>query len=239
MSTFADIVRIAELTPKRRTEMLGLMEACFEGLNPDTFNREMAEKDWAILLLERETGALCGFSTLALMRTEVDGIPVRAFFSGDTIILPSHWGSLELEKAWLRFVFSHAKAEPGAKWYWFLICKGYRTYRYLPIYFQRYYPAPGTPIPPFEQAVLRTLAGIRFGRHFDPETGVIHCPGDYRLRPAIDDAERKAERDPRIAFFCERNPDWSTGSELACLTELSLDNIRRPALRALGKEGGS
>jgi hypothetical protein len=170
------------------------------------------------------------------MKVAVDGIPVRAFFSGDTVIQPHHWGALALEKAWLRFVFAHAKAEPRARWYWFLICKGYRTYRYLPLYFQRHHPAPGVPFPPFEKAVLDTLAELRFGRDYDPATGVIRCPADYRLRPQIDDAERKAERDPRVAFFCERNPDWKLGAELACLTELSLANLQRPALRVTERE---
>lgn len=239
MDTVSEIVRIADLTASRRAEMLSLMEACFEGVSAGTFNREMSEKDWAILLYERAGGALCGFSTLALMRTAVDGIPVRAFFSGDTIISPVHWGSLALEKVWLRFVFSRAKAEPGAKWYWFLICKGYRTYRYLPVYFKQHHPAPGMVFPLFEQRVRDALADIRFGSAFDAASGVIRCPGDYRLRASLDDAPQKAEHDPRVAFFCERNPNWREGSELACLTELSADNLRRPALRFLGRDGGS
>lgn len=239
MSVLASIVRTTDLQPGRRAEMFALMERCFDGVNPATFSREMSEKDWTILLQAQESGQLCGFSTLAIMTAVVDNVRIQAFFSGDTVVLPDYWGSLELERAWLHFVFSQVSAAPDSRWYWFLICKGYRTYRYLPVYFRHYYPAPDTPMPPFERNVLHTLAHHRFGRQFDAQTGVIRCPGDYRLRASIDNASVRAAHDRRVAFFCRQNPEWTQGAELACLTELSMANLRAPALRALRRDSGA
>ncbi|MHB9133226.1 MAG: hypothetical protein ACYDBB_19325 [Armatimonadota bacterium] len=238
MSLHGSIVATADLAPAERDRMFTLLQAYFSGTDREVFERDLLEKPWTICLHDPQTGLLHGFSTLCLMDELVDEIPVRAFFSGDTIIDRPYWGSMELERVWFRFLFSRIDAEPQYRWYWFLICKGYRTYRYLPVFFHRYYPSPEA-TPPFEQMVLDRLAHCRFGDQYDPATGIIRCQYDYRLRPGIGDIAERELRDPRIAFFQQRNPGWVDGTELACLTELSYPNIKRMGLRILGKEAVS
>ncbi|HEY9765983.1 MAG TPA: hypothetical protein V6C82_06440, partial [Chroococcales cyanobacterium] len=177
-----------------------------------------------------------GFSTLCLMEEEVENISVRAFFSGDTIIDRAHWGSMALEKTWSRFAFSSVMRHPEYAWYWFLISKGYRTYRYLPVYLKHYYPCPEEGLPAFEKAVLDRLATRRFGEYYDPESGLIRYPTDYRLRPGVGDITEKELKDERIAFFQQKNPGWANGDELACLASLSLGNLKRTGQRVLGQE---
>jgi hypothetical protein len=140
-----------------------------------------------------------------------------------------------LERAWIDFLYRRIAAAPQQRWYWFLICKGYRTFRYLPVYFHQYYPSP-QPTPPFEQELLDRLANLRFGEAYRAETGIIRCPRDYRLREGIGDITDRERRDPRIAFFEQRNPGWLQGDELACLADLSYGNLTRAGLRMLGKE---
>jgi hypothetical protein len=236
MSLAGAVVKTASLSPNEIDQLYALMQRYFSGVQHDAFLRDLTEKPWVITLRNTETGLLQGFSTLCLMDEVVQGIRVRAFFSGDTIIDRPYWGSLELERTWFHFLYAHidAEPEPHFRWYWFLICKGYRTYRYLPVYFHRYYPSP-EPMPPFEQAVLDTLATRRFGDAYDPATGIIRCRHDYHLREGIGDISDHERRDPRIAFFEQRNPGWRQGDELACLTDLCHPNLKRCAFRMLGK----
>jgi hypothetical protein len=234
MPLIGSTIATAALTPADIDRMYALMGQYFAGTCEAAFRRDLAEKPWTITLRDRDTGTLHGFSTLCLLDDVVDGTPVRAFFSGDTIIDRPHWGSLALERAWLAHLYARIDADPEAHWFWFLICKGYRTYRYLPVYFHTYHPSPAAL--PFERAVLDRLATARFGAAYDPATGVIRPHDDYRLRDGVGDITDRERRDPRIAFFEARNPGWRHGDELACLADLRYSNLRRGALRLLGKE---
>ncbi len=228
------VIETAGLIPADIDRMYALMQQYFTGVAPAAFRHDLAEKPWVIVLRDSDTGVLHGFSTLCLLDATVQDAPVRAFFSGDTIIDRPYWGSLELERTWFHFLYTRIDTEPHLRWYWFLICKGYRTYRYLPVYFRHYFPS-SEPIPLFEQAVLDQLAADRFGDAYDPVTGIIHCRHDYHLRDGIGDIAECERRDPRIAFFEGRNPGWRQGDELACLTDLSYANLKRCAFRMLGK----
>lgn len=235
MPLIGTVVDTSSLMAGDVDRMGALMEQYFAGVTRGAFEADLVEKPWVIVLRDADNGVLHGFSTLCLMEAAVEGIALRAFFSGDTIIDRPYWGSLELERAWFHFLFARIAAEPQYRWFWFLICKGYRTYRYLPVYFHRYYPSPAT-TPPFEQAALDAFAAQRFGDAYDRAAGVIRCHGDYCLRGGIGDIDARERRDPRVAFFEARNPGWLRGDELACLAELCDDNLKRMGLRILGKE---
>ncbi len=229
----ADVVATPTLSPACRADMFELMRASFDGVERATFERDLAEKPWTILLRERRRGCVCGFSTLCLLHSDVAGMPVSAIYSGDTIIARPYWGALSLERAWFRFAFGQRAARPDRRWFWFLACKGYRTYRYLPVYFRAYYPHPEVSPPPFMLALRDTLGRARFGADYDAVTGVIHRPHDYRLKPGLSDIGAREMGDPRIAAFQRLNPGWREGAELACLVALEQENLRRCGLRML------
>lgn len=227
--THGQVIEVTSLRTLQRDQMFELMGRYFEGLDRGHFEDDLNEKQWVVML--NNDGRLCGFSTLCATEDTVCGEPVRAFFSGDTIVDRDHWGSLALENAWAKFVFLHVAEDPGYRWFWFLICKGYRTFRYLPVYFKHYYPRPGHALPGFERRVLDQLAGKRFGDHYCAETGIIHAPLDYKLRPGVGDIADRELRNPAIAFFQEKNPHWRQGAELACLAELNASNLTPAASR--------
>jgi len=234
MQLTGSVIETSDLTFAERGRMLALMQAYFAGVERGAFENDLGEKPWVVVLHDA-AGELQGFSTLCLMEETVQEERVRAFFSGDTIIDRAHWGCFELERAWIRFLHARIDEEPYCRWYWFLICKGYRTYRYLPVYFHRYYPSPES-MPGFEREVLDRLAMRRFGHAYDARAGVIRCRQDYRLRDGVGDISERERRDPRIAFFEEQNPGWRRGDELACLTSLAYGNLKRIGFRMLGKE---
>src|SRR5262249_16026701 len=106
---------------------------------------------WVLLLRDRATRAPVGFSTQVLMDVRVEGVGVRALFSGDTVIHREYWGSQELTRTWLRFAGDALTASGGPPFYWFLIPKAYPTYLYLPLFFRAFYPRYDAATPPFEQ----------------------------------------------------------------------------------------
>lgn len=229
----SEVLEIANITNTHKDRMFEIMDAYFEGVTRDAFESDLYDKRWVVLLTDSE---IHGFSTLSLLEDVVNGRHVKAFFSGDTIVDRNHWGTMALENAWARFVFSTAKTDPECAWYWFLICKGYRTYRYMPVYFKRYIPCPGLCTSDLEQSVLDRLAERRFGTGYSADTGTIRIVRNYRLRDGVGDISERELRDPSIAFFQERNPNWKQGVELACLAELTPDNLTDTALRFLKKD---
>lgn len=221
-----------QLSYELRNRMLALMGAHFDNVSRVAFEKDLAEKRWVVLLRDKESGALQGFSTMAILEAAVEGQPVKAVFSGDTIVDRAYWGETELASVWGSFVLSLVAAEPAARFYWFLISKGVRTYRFLPVYFQAFYPRFEAPTPPFEAAVLRALAEQKFPGRFDAERGVIRFGGAKdRLRPELAEVAPGRLADPHTRFFLEKNPGYVVGDELACVAALDLGNLKPVARR--------
>ena len=238
-SLAGEIVAVPELGRAERAAMLELMSRYFTRLDPRQFHRDLDVKPWAILLRTPD-GAVAGFSTLDIMEVRVDGRLVRAVYSGDTITDRGHWGTSALPRAFIRFVAKHTGVDrDGAEWFWFYVCKGFRTYRFLPVFYRSFFPHPRSATPPFEQTVLNRLAAVRFGATYDPASGVVRVPEDYTLRRGIGDVTPQRERDPFIHFFAERNPGWPRGEELVCIAALTRSNLNARAKRWLNEESRS
>ncbi len=217
-----------------RDRMFDLLSTHFEGVSRPTFERDLAEKQWVVMLRDRQTGELQGFSTLMTLDAVVHDVAIRAMFSGDTIVHRDFWGEPELATVWGNFVLSLIGKQDGVRFYWFLISKGYRTYKFLPVYFERFYPRHDEPTPAFERDLLRTLGDRKFPGQYRPEEGVIRFdkPRD-RLKADLAEIADLRLADPHIRFFLERNPGYVNGDELACVAELSEDNLRPVARRVL------
>jgi hypothetical protein len=226
-------VATAELGARDRDAMRRMLERYFDGVHRAQFEADLAEKEWAILLQDA-AGDLRGFSTLMRLRQVVDGRPVLAFFSGDTIIERDFWGNDELPRQWGRLVFPLAAAEPDAEAYWFLICSGYKTYRFLPVFYREFYPTGARATPPAMRRILDALAIAKFGAAYDATRGVVRLPGATPLRHGVAEITPRRLRDPHVAFFVAANPGHARGDELACLVRVTPDNVTRAGRRMLG-----
>ena len=216
----SDVVRRAELTRRDRDAMFALYTTYFATADRVTFERDLAEKEWVILLCD-DGGAIEGFSTLMRLRT--GGATV--FFSGDTIVARHRWGSLDLPRLWARHVFAEADADT----YWFLISSGWRTYRFLPLFFRDFYPRDAAMKP-----LLDTIARAKFGDAYDARTGVIRLAMPAPLREGVSDPEARLSN-PHVRFFVEANPGHAGGDELACLVRVAFDNLTPAGLRMIGR----
>jgi hypothetical protein len=122
--------------------------------------------------------------------------------------------------------------QPSLPLYWFLIVKGPRTFRYLPAFALQFLPDWRTSPVPRMTSLLTFLARERFGNAYDPQTGVIRFRESHGhlAEQWAKISEREAARDD-VQFFLRRNPGYVRGDELACLCELSSDNLRPLARR--------
>jgi hypothetical protein len=215
--------------------MFGLMQVCYERVTRTDFLEDLAEKEWTILLEHPVDKVIHGFSTQQLLSVRDSGRLVRALFSGDTVIDPSAWGDIALPRTWGRFALTLIDRYGDAPLYWFLISKGYKTYRYLPLFFHEFYPRRDHDTPDFIERTIALLARNKFRQRFDEATGVVRSHGESaRLRSGVADVTEHRERNPDIRFFVERNPGHVDGDELCCLAPLTRDNFTASAYRVMG-----
>jgi hypothetical protein len=231
------LVRVAEIDVRRRDEMYALMDAYYENMNYSTFAADLNEKDWVIQIVDAASNTLKGFSTQVLIQSSVDGRSIRALFSGDTIVSSDRRGQQKLFQysGWLcrRLMDTY----PYDELYWLLISKGYKTYRFLPLFFREFYPRFDSNTPARYQTVIDSL-----GRHIDParydqQTGILRAgPSGCRLRPGVADVTADRLRDQHVRFFADANPGHASGDELCCVAPLTPTCFTRVAYRAMGPE---
>ena len=211
------LVHRSELGPERRQDMLALMRMHFHGVTPDQFHADLEEKNWAILLEDRD-GGLRGFTTLHVYASKVH--PVRVVYSGDTIVDRRARGSTALSRAWIDAV---RRLEADV---WLLITSGFRTYRFLPVFWRSFWPRYDAPDAP---PLLEALARERFGDRY--AGGIVRFERPQKLRGDLAVIPAGRMSDPHVAFFAARNPDWPHGAELACLCDLKASNLTRAGHR--------
>ena len=221
-----------DLDEARRRSMFVLLRSHFVGVDRETFERDLLEKNWAILL-EDDRGVLRGFSTLQISSEQIEGKTLTVVYSGDTIVAREWWGSPALPLTWLRAVREITPLYDGCGIYWLLLTSGFRTYRFLPVFFHEFLPSAGA-TSDADVRLLRTLAATRFGDRFDAATGIVRFAKPQVLAPELLEVPAGRARDPHVAFYLERNPGFVRGDELACLTRIAEDNLT-PAGRRMAR----
>ena len=217
-------IAIPQLSTACRRSMFTLFDEYFCNATQQQFERDLCNKQWAILLRD-ETGQLQGFSTFALYQTEQEGNPISVVCSGDTIVRPAFWGTPELPRSWIQNVLRLSQNMPQPL-YWLLISSGYKTYRFLSVFYKQFYPRHDTPTPQPLQSLIHQLAHARFGEQYKPQAGIVQfAQGNTPLREGIAATTDERLRDPHVRFFVQRNPGHSKGDELVCLTRIAQDNF--------------
>ncbi len=237
MKLIGRLVPAADVTPRERDVMFALMDRHYSQVSRSAFETDLEEKDWVIQVLDPQTEAICGFSTQMLFDVEVAGRPIKVLFSGDTIVAREHWGDNALSHVWGRLAMSLIDTYGGCELYWFLISKGYKTYRFLPVFFREFYPRHDAPTPAEAREVIHALGRARYPTAYDPAAGLIRTgPGKDRLREGVADITPERLHDPHVRFFVQQNPGHKEGEELCCIAPLSRDNFTPAAYRVLGRE---
>jgi len=218
------IVKVEDITQEQKNGMFEVMDRHFINSDRDTFEEDLADKNWVLLLLEQDSDKIVGFSTQKLFRAEHDNKSSLVVYSGDTIVDKAYWGSMALHKAFGQLMLDIIDKNQGETLYWMLISKGLRTYKFLPVFFIEYYPSFEKPTPPQIQSLMHYLGSLKFPTRYNPKTGIIEAPEnsqflDQQFEP------HTAVKKPYEKFYYEKNPGHYKGDELMCLTRFSLDNL--------------
>lgn len=232
MTVQFELVPRAKITAAQKEEMFQLLAHHFDGVTREQFARDLAGKNLTLLLRRGET--LVGFSTLLAYSTTFENAPVNVIYSGDTIVTPEAWGTTALPRAWVAGVDALRATLPPGKCFWLLLTSGFRTYRFLSVFWREFFPRCNTPTPPEHKRLLDQLARERFGAQFDAASGIVRFTHPQRLRDALKEISAGRENDPHISFFLSRNPDHAHGDELVCLTELADENLTAAGRRMVG-----
>jgi hypothetical protein len=191
----------------------------------ENFLGDLDKKDYCIVLRD-ESDKIWGFSTQQIMHIPLEGQTVHGVFSGDTIIHKDYWGSMELFTAFARFFFQFE--EQYGDFYWFLICKGYKTYRILPTFFTGFYPNYKEQTPKEIKDIIDAFGRFYSPDEYDEKTGVICYRGiKDKLKEHVADITEERLSNRHIAFFAEKNPGYIKGNDIVCITKLSRNNLTK------------
>lgn len=236
MSLCATALQRSDLQPNDIDRMFEIYCACYQDTCRVRFKQDLDDKTHCVVLRDA-CDTIMGFSTLKLFEMHWDNQPGRFIFSGDTIITPEHWGSQQLAFAWSRLVGDLWRQAPDVPLYWFLICKGHRTYRYLRAMVLDYAPRAGHLTEPHVQALMDHLAHTRFGDAYNSATGLLSFKTPQgRLTAELAQVSENHARLPDVAYFLERNPGYAQGDELVCLCRFTPENLRPLARRLIMAE---
>lgn len=226
-----EIRPVGEYTEEERASMYRLMSEFYDNTSESVFLKDFSDKDYCLVLSNEEKG-IVGFTTQKVMAVETGGRTVHGIFSGDTIIHKDYWGDMELFRTWAGFWFDFA--DRYEEFYWFLICKGYKTYRMLPVFFSEFYPNYRVPTPEYERSIIDAYAGKLYGEEYNRESGVIeYRTVKDRLKQGVADVGSRELRNQDIAFFCQANPGHAQGNDLACLAKLDRSLLKKHAAELL------
>jgi hypothetical protein len=234
MSTTVCTIGVSDLEPADRERMFRLLQESYLGVTREAFERDLAAKEHVILLRSGE-GEIVGFSTQVRLRLTLPDRTVLAVFSGDTIISEQHRGTFETGREICRY-FRRALTEyPGDTVYWLLICKGWRTYRVLRLFFRDYAPRAGTSDPGAFRDVADAFGYGKYPAFYQPSSRLIVFPGEtQRIRPGSPEAIDHRRSDPDLLFFDKMNPGHERGNELVCVAPIREDNFTAVARRLAG-----
>jgi hypothetical protein len=220
----ATTLPVSHISPAQRDRMFAILEKYYEHVSRPQFDLDLNGKDAVILLLDARDDQIQGFSTLKKLLISREGLPsVRTLYSGDTVVEREYWGQKILGVAFLRYLWSEKLKHPFQPLYWFLISKGYKTYLLMANNFKTHYPRYEEATPESTKKLLHQIASSYFGDRYSSIDGLIRFQKSMgQLKGGVADiSEQELERNARIRFFTEKNPEWQQGTELACLAEMT------------------
>ncbi len=230
-SLSSEIISSAQLDHDSIKSMHQLFVKYYEGSDLESFLHDLMKKNY-ILKIYNQSNVIVGFSTLLNYQTNYQGQKLQIIFSGDTIMADAYWGNSTLAFSWLKFAGFLKRSNPELPLYWFIIIKGHRTYRYLPIFSKNFYPNHKTATPLWEQGLIDQLAQEAFGDCYNTKNGIIHFPTSRgHLKATWAQIPEPLLKRPEIQFFKKKNPHYSKGDELVCLCELDEGNLKPLARR--------
>lgn len=220
-------VPISKLKPKDRSQLLDLFVTYYDDVCSDTFFRDLSDKDKIILLREKNTDVIKGFSTIKKLCVEYDNKKIYALFSGDTIVDSDFWGQSALSIQFVKNLILFKMGNPTSRLYWFLICKGFKTYLVLTKNFEVFYPRHDEVTPKEINSLIDEFAMRIYPAEYNKMSKVIELSGkSYKLKDNVAPIGERERENEHIHFFDQSNPGWVDGDELCCVGLFNLKAIK-------------
>jgi hypothetical protein len=219
----ATTVRVKRITRSQLQRMYELFSEYYTNHTFESFTHDLMEKNHVILLHDKKNKNIEGFSTLLRVPMKKGNKQILGVYSGDTVVNKEYWGSPALGVEFLIYLWKLKMKRPGIPVYWFLISKGYKTYLIMARNFATHYPRYEEPTPPIYEELMDNFYSMKFKHHYSSETGLITYEDDScALKDSVAEITSEHLKDPRIAFFVEKNPKWSHGHELTCIAKMTV-----------------
>ena len=234
MSDYNTVIKkINELDDHLRHQIVDIYLSYYDGSSRSLVLSDLQDKTEILLLFYR--GQLIGFTTLLVYSRNWQGSTIRVVYSGDTIVEKEHWGQQALAFAWIARMGEIKNERPDCPLYWFVIIKGHRTFKYLPVFGKSFYPHWSDERPDLKD-LADMLALEKFGENYNLETGIVEyveSQGHLKeeiMRPTDEEMEKES-----VKYFLRTNPNYKLGHELVCLCELEEENMKPLAKRIFKK----
>lgn len=224
-SLACSVVGVPDLLDTDRAQLLALMRGHFDQVDAAQFYRDLDEKPSVVLVREAASSRICGFSTITYFDMVVAGELVGAVFAGDTVIEPQYWGHSAWVYAWARHSFEIARHASATHVYLLLLTSTHRSYRFMPGFFQTFYPRPDVAIPKDVQARLDALTLRKFPTEYDAARGIVALHKPTPVRPERNLYGSAPGDTVEDRFFVDRNPGYLRGDYLACIAEFTWENL--------------
>jgi hypothetical protein len=220
------IVKINQLKEEQIVSMWSVFAKYYDSIDEQAFRKDLAAKTYIILIVEKSSKTIKGFSTVQIMDHLINRKKCQIIYSGDTVIEKEYWGTKDLQTTFSKLLFLTKLKKPLTPTYWFLISKGYKTYLLLAKNIKVHWPNVEKETPTYENQLLNDLCKNKFTDSWRPELGVLkfkNCLGKLKGEVApVTDLELK---EPLINFFVSKNPGHIDGDELCCLGNINLETI--------------
>jgi hypothetical protein len=215
------------LSENIQERMFELMRSNYDFVTKDNFLFDLNQKQYIGLLRDAEQ-IIQGFTTFAINPKNCGTSEYNILFSGDTIISPEHWGSLELIRGFCQSVGQFIATDMQKKWYWYLLSKGHRTYMYMPLFFESYYPSVVPSAVDAELAAIADAVSQRlYPKYWQKAAGTLKFDTKMgQLTPELAAATFQKAKKQHVAFFLKQNPKFYEGEELVCITPLHPENVK-------------
>jgi hypothetical protein len=236
-------ISVHKIDETLKQEMFRLFERYYEEVSYTKFCDDLANKT-AVLLFRENVFTLnvkkqalekrvVGFSTLVYRRLKVGPTTTATFlFSGDTVLDSAAWGSKILQSSFFWEIVKAKLMNPFSPVYWMLISKGYKTYLMMRRNFAKSFPNSKSKTDPQTMSAQNIFYTDKFGECYNPETGLIildDCKG--AVKDGVSPVTEALKRNPDVAFFVQKNPEFQNGVELACIAHIRFSDFPHHVLK--------
>lgn len=224
------LFKVESISNDSRKRMFELMSENYNKVTEANFFNDLDKKQWVGLINDVD-GIIQGFTTFAIDPGTTAEDDYHVLFSGDTVLATEHWGTQVMMQGWCTSVGRFIAGDNKKPWYWYLLSKGHRTYMYLPLFFEHYYPAiePGTQNDELKKIADRVSRNL-FPDSWKPDEGILRFDESLgELKPELAEATFQKKGSPFINFFLEKNPAFNKGEELVCTALIHPDHLLRSA----------